>query len=106
MCYTTFNMKFLKDNIFEIILNIIFIIIVIIVGNYMISWDSFRDDFVSNPTFAWLCIVFIFTCCTSGIVKMMALKSLNNRKILLLILLIPITEIILILYLVHKLLSF
>ena len=99
-------MKFLKDNIFNIIFNIILIVIFIFVGDYMIGRDSFEDDFQNNPTFAWLCIVFIFTCCTSGIVKMMALKSLNNRKILLLILLIPITEIILILYLVHKLLSF
>lgn len=99
-------MKFLKDNIFNIIFNIILIVIFIVVGDYMIGWDSFKDEFQNNSTFAWLCIVFIFSCCTSGIVKIMALKSLNNRKILLLILLIPITEIVLILYLVHKLLSF
>lgn len=99
-------MKFLKDNIFNIIFNIILIVIFIVVGDYMIGWDSFKDDFQNNPTFARLCIVFIFTCCTSGIVKMMALKSLGDRKKLLLILLIPITEIVLILYLVHKLLSF
>lgn len=99
-------MKFLKDNIFNIIFNIILIVIFIVVGDYMIGWDSFKNDFQNNPTFAWLCIVFIFTCCTSGIIKMMALKTLDDRKKLLLILLIPITEIILILYLVHKLLSF
>ena len=99
-------MKFLKDNIFNIIFNIILIVIFIVVGDYMIGWDSFKDDFQNNPTFAWLCIVFIFTCCTSGIIKMMVLKTIGDRKKLLLILLIPITEIILILYLVHKLLSF
>ena len=99
-------MKFLKDNIFIITFNIALIIIAIIVGDYMIGWDSFRDDFINNPTFAWLCIVLIFTCCTSGIVKMMALKVINNRKKLLLILLILITEIVLIFYLIHKLLSF
>ena len=99
-------MKFLKENILEIIFNIIFIIIILIVGNYMISWESFCDDFRSNPTFAWLCIVFIFSCCTSGIVKMMVLKAIGNRKKLLLILLIPITEVILMAYLVHKLLYF
>ncbi len=99
-------MKFLKDNIFNIIFNIILIVIFIVVGDYMIGWDSFKDDFQNNPTFAWFCIVFIFTCCTSGIIKMMALKTLNDKKKLLLILLIPITEIILISYLVHKLLSF
>ena len=95
-----------KSSLFNIIFNIILIVIFIVVGDYMIGWDSFKNAFQNNPTFAWLCIVFIFTCCTSSIVKMMALKSLNNRKILLLILLIPITEIVLILYLVHKLLSF
>lgn len=99
-------MKFLKDNIFNIIFNIILIVIFIVVGDYMIGWDSFKDDFQNNPTFARLCIVFIFTCCTLSIVKMMALKTIGDRKKLLLILLIPITEIILILYLVHKLLSF
>lgn len=99
-------MKFLKDNIFNIIFNIILIVIFIVVGDYMIGWDSFKDDFQNNPTFAWLCIVFIFTCFTSGIIKMMVLKTIGDRKKLLLILLIPITEIILILYLVHKLLSF
>lgn len=99
-------MKFLKDNIFNIIFNIILIVIFIVVGDYMIGWDSFKDDFQNNPTFAWLCIVFIFTCCTSGIIKMMVLKTIGDRKKLLLILLIPITEIVLILYLVHKLLSF
>ena len=99
-------MKFLKDNIFNIIFNIILIVIFIVVGDYMIGWDSFKDDFQNNPTFAWLCIVFIFTCCTSGIIKMMVLKKIGDRKKLLLILLIPITEIVLILYLVHKLLSF
>ena len=99
-------MKFLKDNIFNIIFNIILIVIFIVVGDYMIGWDSFKDDFQNNPTFAWLCIVFILTCCTSGIIKMMVLKTIGDRKKLLLILLIPITEIVLILYLVHKLLSF
>lgn len=99
-------MKFLKDNIFNIIFNIILIVIFIVVGDYMIGWDSFKDDFQNNPTFAWLCIIFIFSCCTSGIVKMMVLKTIGDRKKLLLILLIPITEIVLILYLVHKLLSF
>lgn len=99
-------MKFLKDNIFNIIFNIILIVIFIVVGDYIIGWDSFKDEFQNNSTFAWLCIVFIFTCCTSGIIKMMVLKTIGDRKKLLLILLIPITEIVLILYLVHKLLSF
>lgn len=99
-------MKFLKDNIFIITFNIVLIIIAIVVGDYMIGWDSFRDEFQNNPTFACLCIVFIFTYCTSGIVKMMALKAIGDRKNLLLILLIPITEIVLIFYLVHKLLLF
>ena len=99
-------MKFLKDNIFNIIFNIILIVIFIVVGDYMIGWDSFKDEFQNNSTFAWLCIVFIFSCCTSSIIKMMVLKTIGDRKKLLLILLIPITEIVLILYLVHKLLSF
>lgn len=99
-------MKFLKDNIFNIIFNIILVVIFIVVGDYMIGWDSFKDEFQNNSTFAWLCIVFIFTCCTSSIIKMMVLKTIGDRKKLLLILLIPITEIVLILYLVHKLLSF
>ena len=99
-------MKFLKDNIFIITFNIVLVIIATVVGDYIIGWDSFRDDFINNSTFAWLCIIIIFTCCTSGIVKMMALKVINNRKKLLLIILIPITEIVLIFYLVHKLLSF
>lgn len=99
-------MKFLKENILEIIFNIIFITIVIVVGNYMIGWANFADDLQSNPTKAWLFGVIVFSVCTSGIVKMMVLKAIGNRKKLLLILLIPITEVILIAYLIHKVLFF
>ena len=100
-------MKFLKDNVFEIIFNIIFIIVFLIVGNYMIGgWGSFSEDLNSNSTLAWLVGIIIFSVCTSGLIKMLALKMLNNRKKLLLILLIPIVEIVLIFYLIYKILFF
>ena len=100
-------MKFLKNNVFEIIFNIIFIIVFLVVGNYMIGgWGSFSDDLINNPTLAWLVGIIIFSVCTSGLIKMLALKVLNNRKKLLLILLILIIEIVLIFYLVHKILFF